>query len=139
MSALAQDLRFAVRQLLKAPAFAALAICTLAIGIGANTAMFTVVESVLLRPLPYPHPERMVAVGKVGEGFTTTSWLNYRDIRDQAQTLESAAGYSEDIGVVQGKEGSMSVLTPGVTVNLFPMLGAKPLLGRVFNPDEGQT
>ncbi|HJT54408.1 MAG TPA: hypothetical protein VJ848_11200, partial [Candidatus Angelobacter sp.] len=61
MSALAQDLRFAVRQLLKAPAFAALAICTLAIGIGANTAMFTVVESVLLRPLPYPHPERMVA------------------------------------------------------------------------------
>jgi putative ABC transport system permease protein len=139
MSALAQDLRYAVRQLLNAPGFAALAICTLAIGIGANTAMFTVVESVLLRPLPYPHPERLVAIGKVGEGFTTTSWRNYLDIRNQAQTLESAAGYSEDIGVVQGKEGSMSVLTPGVTTDLFPMLGAKPLLGRVFNPDEGQT
>lgn len=139
MSALGQDLRFAIRQMLKGPGFAALAICTLAIGIGANTAMFTVVESVLLRPLPYAHSDRLVAIGKPGEGFTATSWLNYRDLRDQSQTLAAVAGYSEDIGVVQSKEGSISVLTPNVTVNLFNMLGVKPLLGRGFTAEEGQT
>ena len=139
MSALGQDLRYAIRQLLKAPGFAALAICTLAIGIGANTAIFTVVESVILRPLPYAHSERLVGLGKPGQGFLSTSWLNYRDVRDQAQTFSTVAGYAEDVGVVQGKDGSMSVVTPGVTVNLFDMLGAKPLLGRGFLPDEGQT
>lgn len=139
MSALGQDLRYAIRQLLKAPGFAALAICTLAIGIGANTAMFTVVESVILRPLPYAHSERLVGLGKPGQGFLSTSWLNYRDVRDQAQTFSTVAGYAEDVGVVQGKDGSMSVVTPGVTVNLFDMLGAKPLLGRGFLPEEGQT
>lgn len=139
MTALAQDLRYAIRQLLKAPGFAALAVCTLAIGIGANTAMFTVVESVILRPLPYAHSERLVGLGKPGQGFLSTSWLNYRDVRDQAQTLSAVAGYAEDVGVVQGKEGSISVVTPGVTVNLFDMLGAKPLLGRRFLPEEGQS
>jgi predicted permease len=139
MSALAQDLRYAVRQLLKAPGFAALAICTLAIGIGANTAMFTVVESVILRPLPYAHSERLVGLGKPGQGFLSTSWLNYRDVRDQAQTLSTVAGYAEDVGVVQGKDGSISVVAPGVTANLFDMLGIKPLLGRGFLPEEGQS
>ena len=139
MFTLVQDLRYAARQLMKAPGFAVLAICTLALGIGANTAMFTVVESVLLRPLPYQHPERLVALGHVGEGFTSTSWLNYRDIRDQSHSLAGMAGYSEDVGVVQGKNGSVSVLTPGVTVNLFEMVGAKPLLGRGFSAEEGQT
>ena len=138
MSALAQDLRYAIRQLAKAPGFAALAVCTLAIGIGANTAMFTVVESVILRPLPYAQAERLIALGKPGQGFLSTSWLNYRDVRDQAQTLSTVAGYAEDVGVVQGKDGSISVVTPGVTVNLFNMLGAKPLLGRGFLPEEGQ-
>lgn len=139
MPSFLQDFRYAVRQLLKAPGFATLAICTLAIGIGANTAMFTVVESVVLRPLPYAHPDRLVALGKPGQGLLGTSWLNYRDVRDQSQTLSTVAGYSEDVGVVQGKEGSISVVTPGVTVNLFTMLGTKPLLGRTFLPEEGQT
>ena len=139
MSTLAQDLRYAFRQLQKAPGFAVLAICTLALGIGANTAMFTVVESVLLRPLPYQHSDRLVTDGNPGHGFTSTSFLNYRDIRDQSQTLSAVAGYSEDVGVVRGKEGSVSALTPGVTTNLFDMLGIKPLLGRGFNDDEGKT
>ncbi|HSM84858.1 MAG TPA: ABC transporter permease [Candidatus Limnocylindrales bacterium] len=139
MSALIQDLRYAARQLLKSPGFAALAVLTLALGIGANTAMFTVVESVLLRPLPYPHSERMISIGPPGDGFTSTSWLNYTDIRDQSQTLSTVAGYSEDVGVVQGRDGSLSVVTPGVTPNVFSMLGAKPLLGRSFSAEEGQT
>ncbi|HET9183476.1 MAG TPA: ABC transporter permease [Candidatus Angelobacter sp.] len=139
MSSFVQDFRYAVRQLLKAPGFAALAICTLAIGVGANTAMFTVVDSVILRPLAYAHPDRLVALAQPGGGLASTSWLNYRDIRDQAQNLSAVAGYSEDVGVVQGKQGSTSVVTPGVTVNLFSMLGVKPLLGRGFVAEEGQT
>jgi len=135
-----QDLRFAWRQLRRAPGFAILAAVTLSLGIGANTAMFTLVEDVLLQPLPYANPDRLVYIGPAGsQGMTTTSWLNYRDIRDQAQTLETVAGYSEDVGVVQGKDASVSVLTPGVTANLFRMLGAEPLLGRTFTDVEGSS
>jgi len=67
MNSLLQELRYAARQLLKAPGFAVLAVLTLALGIGANTAMFTVIESVLLRPLPYQHSDRLVYVGPAGE------------------------------------------------------------------------
>jgi putative ABC transport system permease protein len=144
MDSFLQDIRYGIRQLWKLPGFAALAIVTLALGIGANTAMFTVVESVLLRPLPYTNAERLVSIGPAGPGGTgerpaNTSWLNYRDIRDQSQTLAAVAGYSEDIGVVQGHDGSLSVVTPGITSNLFTMVGAKPLMGRIFSEDEGKT
>src|ERR1051325_4097928 len=115
MQTLFQDLRYALRQLRKSPGFAALAVITLAFGIGANTAMFTIVESVLLRPLPYQHSDRLLYVGpRDAEGFGSTSWMSYRDIRDQAQRLETVSLYSEDVGVVQGKDGSMSVVTPGL-------------------------
>jgi putative ABC transport system permease protein len=137
---LLQDLRFALRQLRNSPGFAALAVLTLAFGIGANTAMFTVVESVLLRPLPYAHPDRLVRIGPPnGTGLNNTSWLNYRDIRDMTKTMDMVGLYAEDVGVVRGKEGSVSVVTPGVTTNVFRMLGARPLLGRTFTDDEGQA
>ncbi|HET8889063.1 MAG TPA: ABC transporter permease [Candidatus Angelobacter sp.] len=140
MSTLLQEISYAMRQLRKAPGFAALAVVTLALGIGANTAMFTVIESVLLRPLPYQHSDRLVYVGSPeGEGFQATSWVTYRDVRQQAQMLENVALVSEDVGVVQGKEGSVSVVTPGVTPNVFKLLGVQPLLGRTFTEDEGQT
>jgi putative ABC transport system permease protein len=116
-----------------------LAVLTLALGIGANTAMFTVIESVLLRPLPYQHSDRMVYIGPAqGESFQSTSWVTYCDVREQAQKLENVALYSEDVGVVQGKDGSTSVVTPGVTPNVFKLLGVKPLLGRTFTEEEGQ-
>ncbi len=140
MQTLLQDLRFALRQLRNSPGFAALAVLTLAFGIGANTAMFTVVESVLLRPLPYAHPDRLVRIGPPnGTGLNNTSWLNYRDIRDMTKTMDMVGLYAEDVGVVRGKEGSVSVVTPGVTPNVFRMLGARPLLGRTFTDDEGQA
>lgn len=140
MQAFFQDFRYAVRQLLKSPGFALLAIVTLALGIGANTAMFTVVESVLLRSLPYTQSDRLVSIGPANvQGFASTSWLNYRDIREQSKNLAATAGYSEDVGVIQGKEGSVSVVTPGVTANLFHMLGARPLMGRTFTEAEGQA
>jgi putative ABC transport system permease protein len=140
MRTMLQNLRYAWRQLRRSPEFTLLAVLTLALGIGANTAMFTVVESVLLRPLPYANPDRLVYIGPAGaEPFGSTSWLNYRDIRDQAKSLESVAGYSDDVGVIQSKDASVSVVTPGVTPNLFRMLGVQPLYGRTFTESEGQT
>jgi len=140
MQTLLQDLRFALRQLRNSPGFAALAVVTLAFGIGANTAMFTVVESVLIRSLPYAHPDRLVRIGPPnGSGLSNTSWLNYRDIRDQTRNMDLVACYAEDVGVVRGKDGSVTVVTPGVTPNLFKMLGAPPLLGRTFKEEEGQS
>jgi len=139
MSTLLQEISYAARQLRNAPGFALLAVLTLALGIGANTAMFTVIESVLLHPLPYQHSDRMVYIGPAeGESFQSTSWVTYRDVRDQAQKLENVALFSEDVGVIQGNEGSVSVVTPGVTPNTFRLLGIQPLLGRTFTEDEGQ-
>ncbi len=135
---LLQDLRYSIRQLRSSWGFAALAVVTLALGIGANTAMFTVVESVLLRPLPYPQAGRLVYIGPATAGFGSTSYLNYRDIRDQTQQMSAVGGYSEDVSVVEGKDGSISVVAPRMTPNLFSMLGAQPLLGRTFTQAEGE-
>ena len=141
MQTLLHDLRYAVRQLRKTPGLTLLAVLSLTLGIGANTAIFTMIESVLLRPLPYAHADRLVFIGPAGDkpGFGSTSWLNYRDIAAQSKLLEYAAGYSEDVSVVEGKDGSQSVVAPRVTTNLFSMLGAHPLLGRTFTEAEGQT
>ena len=136
---LLQDLKYAVRQLRSSWGFAALAVVTLALGIGANTAMFTVVESVLLRPLPYTHADRLVYISPASSsGFGSSSYLNYRDIRDQTQRMAAVAGFSEDVSVVEGKDGSQSVTAPRMTPNTFQMLGAQPLLGRTFTQAEGE-
>ena len=141
MQTLYNDLRYAMRQLGKAPALSLLAIFTLALGVGANTAIFTVIESVLLRPLPYAHADRLLYIGSKSDkpGFASTSWLNFRDIHAQSKLLQDAAGYSEDVGVIEGKDGSESVIAPRVSANLFSMLGARPLLGRTFTDAEGQA
>jgi putative ABC transport system permease protein len=140
LQTLLHDLRYAVRQLRKTPGLTVLALLSLTLGIGANTAIFTIIESVLLRPLPYAHAGRLVFIGPSDKpGFGSTSWLNYRDIAAQSKLLEHAAGYSEDVSVVEGKDGSQSVVAPRVTTNLFSMLGANPLLGRTFTDVEGQT
>ncbi|MGA2539179.1 MAG: ABC transporter permease [Terracidiphilus sp.] len=135
------DLRYAMRQLGKAPGLAFLAILTLALGVGANTAIFTIIESVLLRPLPYANSDRMVFIAPAADkpGFAATSWMNYRDIKSQSKLLQDVAGYSEDAGVIETQEGSVSVAAPRVTTNLFDMLGARPLLGRTFTDAEGQA
>jgi predicted permease len=135
-----QDLKYALRQLRSSWGFAALAVITLALGIGANTAMYTVVESVLLRPLPYSHADRLLFIGPGdSQGFGSSSYLNYRDIRDQAQRLAQVGGYSGDLSVVQGKEGSESVTAPRMTPSLFSMLAVQPLLGRTFTKEEGEA
>src|SRR5262252_6406167 len=85
MHSLLHDLRYALRQLRKNPGMALLAIVTLALGVGANTAIFTVIESVLLRPLPYSHSDRIVYVGRGNDpGYSATSWMSYSDIHAQS-------------------------------------------------------
>ncbi len=141
MSTSLQDLRYSLRQLRKTPGMAALAILTLALGVGANTAIFTVIQSVLLRPLPYAASDRMlfIGLGRDQPGFVTTSWMDYRDIRTQSKLLRDAGGYSEDVSVLEAQNTSQGVVAPHVTTNLFTMLGVKPLLGRTFTDAEGQT
>src|ERR1700739_4040169 len=133
------DLRYGIRQLRNTPGMALLAILTLALGVGANTAIFTVIDSVLLRPLPYAQSERLMFIGPGGDkpSFGSTSWLNYKDVHDQSRLLQDAAGDNEDVSVLQTRDSSQSVVAPRVTTNLFTMLGAKPLLGRTFVEGEG--
>ena len=139
MESLVQDLRYAVRQLWSARGVTLLAVLTLALGIGSNAALFTVVESILLRPLPYAQAELLTYIGpRLPEpGYASTSWLNYRDVRDQAHGFTTVAGYSLDSSVIEGPAGAQSVTAPHLTPNTFAMLGAKPMLGRTFLPAEG--
>src|SRR6202167_4671492 len=92
---LLQDVRYAIRMLLKSSGFAAIAVLTLALGIGANTALFSVVNGVLLNPLPYPHSEQLVAVYGKAPGFDQgpVSYLNFLDWQRDTQTLSSLAAY----------------------------------------------
>jgi len=140
MHNLLHDLRYALRQLRKSPGMALLAIATLALGVGANTAVFTVIESVLLRPLPYAHSDRLVYVGRGTEpGYSATSWLNYSDVRARSTLLQDVAGYSEDVSVIETQDASQAVAAPRITTNLFSMLGAQPILGRIFTQAEGKS
>lgn len=135
------DVRYALRQLRKTPGMALLAIFTLALGVGANTAIFTVIQSVLLRPLPYAHSDRLLLITPKSDkpSFGTTSWLNLRDIRARSKLFQDVAGYSVDVSVLESRDSSQSIVAPRVTTNLFSMLGARPLLGRTFTSEEGET
>jgi putative ABC transport system permease protein len=137
---LLSDLRFAFRQLRKSPGLSLLAVLILALGIGANTAILTVIESVVLRPLPYADAGRLIYIGPPSEkpSVGATSWLNFRDVHTQSKTLADSAGYSEDIGIVETPGGPQSVVAPRVTTNLFSMLGGQPILGRTFTASEGE-
>lgn len=139
MQNLLYDMRYAIRQLRNTPGMALLAILTLALGVGANTAIFTVIDSVLLRPLPYAHSDRLVFIGPGGDkpSVGSTSWLNFKDVQAQSKLMQDVAGYAEDVSVLEAKDASVSVVAPRVTPNLFPMLGARPLLGRTFSDAEG--
>ena len=141
MPTLFHDLRFALRQMRQSPGLTLLATVSLALGIGANTAIFTLIQNVLLRPLPYTHSNRLVYIGPgaAKPGFGATSWLDYHDIQTQSKLMDQVAGYSTDVGVIEKPDGTESLTAPRVTTNLFAMLGTQPLLGRTFTPAEGQS
>jgi len=138
-----QDLRYAARMLVKNPGFTAVAVIALALGIGANTAIFSVVNTVLLRPLPYKDPERLVMVfedsSKHGFPRDVPTSANYLDWRDQNQVFDSMAAIAGDSFNLTGVGDPERILGYRVSASLFPMLGISPQLGRWFTPDEDQA
>ncbi len=141
MTSTLNDLVFALRQLRKSPGFAFTAVLTLALGIGANAALFTVIDSVLIRPLPYYAADRLVIFGPPGDGadsYGSTSWRNLEDIRQRSRVLEDAAGYEGDVAIIQTAQGGETVFGPKLTWNLLDMIGARPAIGRGFTKADGE-
>src|SRR5690348_3988261 len=126
MENLYQDLRYAVRILLKNPAFTLIAVLTLALGIGANTALFSVVNAVLLRPLPYVHPEQLYAL-KGGQ-----SWPDLYDIQQQAHSLDKVGAYGPWQFDLVGTGKPKLVDAALVSLDLFPALGVNAQSGRTL-------
>jgi predicted permease len=135
-----QDVRYGLRMLAKNPGFSVLVILTLALGIGANTAIFSVVSAVLLRPLPFPEPDRLVAILHVdlrtGETGRALSYPDFRDLRAESKTLEAAAAYEEGSATMTGM-GDPVHLTMGIcSADMFHVLREPPKLGREFTAAE---
>lgn len=136
-------LRFALRTLARKPGFAAVAIVTLALGIAANLVIFTVVYSVLLKPLPYPEPERLAMIWEAhldrpaAAARTTVNPLSYRDWRDGAESFSDIAAFNIWRPTLSGDGPPESVLGSIVTPNFFGVLGVRPMLGPGFVPDNG--
>jgi len=136
---LLQDIRFGLRQLLKHPGFTALAIVSLALGIGANTAIFSLVNTVLLRPLPVEKPAELVELfGTLHKGATITlqSYPNYKDYRDRNQVLAGVAAYRITMMSLSDRGNNERVWGYLVSGNYFDVLGIKPMLGRGFLAEE---
>ncbi len=133
-----RDIRYAFRVLLKNPAFTALAIATLALGIGANTAIFTVANSVLLRPLPYSDPNQLVRISTDREGTNELSLPYYTLLSSTNRSFSGVTAYQRDVVNLVGRDGAEELQAERVTWNFFDVLGAKPVAGRTFNPDEDQ-
>jgi putative ABC transport system permease protein len=136
-----QDLRYGLRVLAKSPGFTVIAVLTLTLGIGATAAIFSVVDAVLLRSLPYREPERLVSVfedlTQVGFPRNTPSTGNYAEWKKQRQIFEDLAAmrdYSYDLSSTNGEPEKLEGV--GVTRNFFSILGTKPALGRVFSAEE---
>ena len=136
MRSFAADLRHAVRLLWRAPAFAALCILTLALGIGAATAIFSVVNPVLLQPLPYPKPDRIAMIWErdANGGRSNVGWQTFRDVADRAPALERAAAVGSWDPTLIGDKGAESERLVGlrVTWQYFDVFGMRPALGRGF-------
>ena len=142
METLLQDLRYAVRMFIKKPGFAVVVISALALGIGANTAIFSVVNSILLRPLPYRDPSRLVMVWMNNKRMNVDqdihSYPNYIDYRDQNNVFEHLAAYSGISVNLVGIGEPERIIGAAATANLFDVLGVDPQMGRVFTKDEEQ-
>jgi predicted permease len=134
------DLRFGFRQLLAKPGFTAIATLSLALGIGANTAIFSLVDAVLLRPLPFHDPDRLVMVwedaAKIGFPRNTPAPANYADWKAQNQVFEDVAAINYRTYNLTDEGEPEKVEAQAVTANFFALLGVKPELGRVFTQEE---
>jgi putative ABC transport system permease protein len=139
MQTLWQDLRYVARMLLKKPGFTLIAIVTLALGVGANTVIFTIVNAVLLRPMPYPESERLVEIGRAFDGSSAGS-LNgpkFVFLRDNAQSFEAIAGNTGGSDLYLSDESEAEYVGHlRVTADFFRTLGVAPATGRGFTPEE---
>lgn len=135
------DLRYAIRMLLKSPGFTFIAVLTLALGIGANSAIFSVIDAVLLRSLPFPNPDRLTMIWASapqhpGEERGVHSFPDYEDLRAQNHTFTALAAYT-GASTIWGT-GEESAAVPGIaaTSDLFAVLGSQPILGRGFSRED---
>ncbi len=137
---LLRDLRFGFRALLKSPSFTAIAVLTLTLGIGANTAVFSVVDTVLLRPLPYPHPDQLVRVYESNTSLTdnrdSVSPPNFVDWRAQARSFSALCALRGDSLTLTGDGVPESVSAQRATEGTLEMLGVQPAVGRSFSPED---
>ncbi len=141
MHSFRQDFRFALRQLRKSPGFTTVAVLTLALGIGAATAMFSVIYATVLRPLPYPEPDRLVffETHAAANYLQPSSWPSYVDERRQNQSFSALAGFSSYQGVnVDTGSQVLHLRNTATSDGFFDVLGVKPLLGRTFVDGEEQ-
>ncbi|MBZ5559782.1 MAG: ABC transporter permease [Acidobacteriia bacterium] len=131
---LRQDLTYAMRTMRRAPGFAVTAVAILAIGIGATTAAFSVTDFVLIRPLPFPEPERLVRMYERTAGYSRMelSAANYRDWKQASTVFESLGLYHLAIGNLIGPTEPLRVEGAAVSADLFPTLRVQPLIGRLF-------
>ncbi|HWA87460.1 MAG TPA: ABC transporter permease [Opitutus sp.] len=136
------DLRYALRSLAKSPGFTVVALLTLALGIGANTALFSVLEAVLLRPLPFPQPDQLALVWETnaqqGVKREGPSGPNFYDWREQSRLFADLAAVELGSGTVTGLGEPSQVPAMRVTTNLFSVLGVRPGLGHLFAPEDGR-
>jgi len=142
MESFIQDLRFGARMLVKAPNFTLIAVLTLALGIGANITIFSVVNAVLLRPLPYPEAERLVFLWSEAPAQNirerASAYANVADWREQNQSFADLAVFDPTVVTLTGGTESEGVMSVRASANLFSLLGVAPLLGRTFTADEEQ-
>jgi len=138
MNTLLQDIRYAFRVLAKSPGFTAVAVLTLALGIGANTAIFTVVNAVLLRPLPFHDPAKLCLVTESLPSFPSLgpSYQNYMDFRDQAKSFEGLAAVHVDSMNMTGRGDAQRLKVEMATATLFPLLGVNAFQGHTFTEGE---
>ena len=133
-----QDVRYSMRTLKKSPGFTTIAVLTLALGIGANTALFSVVNGVLLNPLPYPNPERLVAVAEKFPPFPEASiaYPNFLDWVGMNHTFEALAAYRHTDFNLTGSGEAQRLNAVQVSASFFPLLGVKPVIGQNFSPED---
>jgi hypothetical protein len=141
MSAMMQDIRYALRQFYGDPGFTAIAVVTLALGIGANAALFSIVSGVLLNRLPYPEPERLVTLSESKPNFDygSISYPNFRDWQKQNRTFSSMAIYRSYAFSLTGSGEPVQVSGEFVSSDLFPLLGVQPQIGRSFALGEDEV
>src|SRR5215813_4707255 len=136
---LPQDLRYGARMLLKKPGFTLIAILTLSLGIGANTAIFSLVNTALLRPLPVERPEQLVSINNLSLGIPVISFPNYRDFRDRMNSFSGMAAFRVTSLGLSNNGVNERVWGYLATGNYFQVLGVKPALGRFFTPDDDKS